>query len=229
MIHWPKQRWSKGSRFSQYSYLVPSLSCHFSNFLLIGLILSLSFQSMGCPKIPVLFWFHSKASRGPGALVLSGQVAFLRVQDGYQCLVSLCALCPHPLHISSNRCLRVCAPIYVGRTAQRKQLKGNRKQWMRLTCGYGEIPQFCLLVHLAEVCTYFLLSALCPMLHQNPQSQLQGNRERKTSHIWLILQNLLHSQQTQLANGKLADSIRQIQLVSFIRARCQKLWMWGHI
>ena len=55
----------------------------------------------------------------------------------------------------------------------------QRKQQGRLTCGYGEIPRFCLLAHLAEVCTYFSLNALCPMPHQNPQSQLQRKGERK--------------------------------------------------
>lgn len=105
--------------------------------------------------------------------------------------MNLCALLPHPLHISSQKL--VCVHTHLRWKDREKQHKGNARHPVGLTCDCGETPRFCLLVHLAEVCTCFLLNALCPMLHQNPQSRLPRNRERRRSHIGLILHNLLHS------------------------------------
>jgi hypothetical protein len=78
--------------------------------------------------------------------------------------------------------MHVPIPLYM-LGGREQQFKGTVKLCVRLTCGYGEIPQFCLLEHLAEVCTYSLLSAPGPRLHQNPQSQLKRNREIKVGHV----------------------------------------------
>lgn len=111
-----------------------------------------------------------------------------------------------------------CTPMYTG--GRENRLRGNMEPRMRLTCGYGEIPRFCPLVRLAEVCIYFLLSALCPRLHQNPQSQLKRNRKKNRSRRKDTSQfvNI-----PQLAQQKLADNIRWVQLVGNIRmVRSQK-------
>lgn len=65
------------------------------------------------------------------------------------------------LHITQHVCVHPCT------RSRKQQLEG-----LQLTCGCGGTPRFCLLGHPVEVRTYFLLSVLCPMLHQNPQSRL---------------------------------------------------------
>lgn len=80
-------------------------------------------------------------------------------------------------------CAGICTHMYTHVPGGRKrELEGNRNPSMQLTCGYGGTPRFCLRVHPAEVHTYFLLSVLCPKLHQNPQSRLRRNRKENGSH-----------------------------------------------
>lgn len=87
------------------------------------------------------------------------------------------------VHVCVYTCVGIYAHMHTHVPGGRKrELEGNRNPSTQLTCGCGGTPRFCLPAHPAEVRTYFLLSVLCPRLHQNPQSQLQRNRKENGPH-----------------------------------------------
>lgn len=182
MFYWSKQKNPRGDGakvLDFHSILTLSLEYHVTYPIspINWRILSLLFQSMGCPKISALLWSHREKSQKARSAAFEwvtcisetpGWVMAIPWASGLFSL-ALCIFLPNSHYL----CVYPCR--WEG---WRETAKGKRKTMNRLTCGCGEIPQFCLQVHLAEVCTYFSLSVLCLMPHQNPQSRLQRDRGR---------------------------------------------------